>query len=111
MGGEMRRVVRCITIVGMLCVSTLSQSQEGKPKVPEPRPCGDQGKDNRPNICARLVDGTWFERKSTCTRVGSKLIYTHCNGVDKMEFDAATHLCTQGRQCPGAYSASLRVDR
>ena len=89
-------------------IKALISQADKKPDQPQPPPCGDQGTDNRPNSCARLIGGVWVLRHSKCTPNGDgTFTYTHCNGAPTLQVESAsgagTHLCCQkSEQCPDA---------
>lgn len=64
--------------------------------------CGDQGVDNRPNICRVLINNTWVTRASKCTKISEgKFRYTHCSGATKA-YDWPSGCCVASTSCPGA---------
>ena len=74
----------------------------------EPPPCGDQGKDNRPNWCGVKIGGVWTLQKSSCQKLGDgTFVYTHCSGSTLTipdQQDGTSHsCCTESSECPGAY--------
>jgi hypothetical protein len=71
----------------------------------QPQACGDQGKDNRPNSCARLIEGVWVLQHSKCSSNGDgTFTYTHCDGQSTMVVKTSpqrTHLCClKSDNCP-----------
>jgi hypothetical protein len=92
-----------VAAAALLALTSGVYAQEKKPDVPQPPPCGDQGKDNRPNVCSKLVGGVWDTRSSTCTPLGgNKFRYTHCNGSSTMEVSGKNLCCLKSQQCPSA---------
>lgn len=73
-----------------------------KADQPQPKSCGNLDKDNRPNACARLVDGSWVMFRSKCTKLAEgKFRYTHCSG-STMDMNGADQCCLQSDECPGS---------
>src|SRR5689334_13377259 len=47
----------------------------------QPELWGDQGKDNRTNVCSKLIDRHWVKRSSTCTSDhAGNYTHTHATG-------------------------------
>lgn len=71
--------------------------------------CGDQGKDNRANMCMVLVDKTWVRQWSKCTKLANgDFKYMHCSGSTKIvpmsQAGKGAHLCCmESRHCKGAF--------
>lgn len=94
-----------------MCIAKLA----GEPDEPQPKSCGEQGKDNRPNSCASLIGGVWVMQHSKCTPNGNgTFTYTHCDGQSTMLIDTSptgTHLCcSTGTKCREARYVAACLD-
>lgn len=70
----------------------------------QPRVCGDQSTDNRPNGCSILRDGTWSYQLSKCRRISENVFeYTHCSGTTQL-MRGTDWICSVGA-CGGGYVA------
>lgn len=69
----------------------------------QPRTCGDQGLDNRPNGCSVRRGGTWVYQVSKCEVIGKDRVrYTHCSGATR-ELKGSDLVCAVG-SCRGGYA-------
>jgi hypothetical protein len=98
--------LRAFTALSLAGASIFGATQ---PTTRAPPPCGDQGSDNRPNVCSKLVDGYWVTHSSTCVKnADGTFTYTHCDGVTKQVMKDSTGVpnthtcCLRSSTCPGA---------
>jgi hypothetical protein len=90
------RMTRLVIVVALTGISSMVAAGEGGNK------CGDQGKDNRANMCPRLVNRVWIESYSKCRKVDDETYeYEHCSGSRKT-IRGANLCCVASRNCPGA---------
>lgn len=106
-----RKCLIALMCAPLLSGAALAQKPAAKAVESQPRSCGNLGQDNRPNACARLVDGSWVIQRSKCTKLANgKYRYTHCSGVT-LDMDGGDQCCEESDECPGSFYVARCLGR